>query len=140
MGRVRRSTTGEHAHVLYKRESLVNGSAASGANEFCGIENTISSEELLENEAGVHEDVFVVGQKLAQESDLVVELAVFVDEQLWRHFSSRHGSLAWQKLQQYALTMLSNIQARRAAPSAKFPSTSIDSFSTLLKYTFGIFA
>jgi hypothetical protein len=52
-----------------------------------------------------------VGQKLAQESDLVVELAVFVDEQLWRHFSSRHGPLAWQKLQQYALTMLSNIQA-----------------------------
>ena len=91
---------------------MVAGEAGnSGDNEFCGIENTISSEELLENEAGVHEDVFVVGQKLAQESDLVVELGVFVDEQLWRHFSSRHGALAWQKLQQYALTMLSNIQA-----------------------------
>jgi hypothetical protein len=40
-----------------------------------------------------------------------VELAIFCDEMLWRHFSSKYGSLAWQKLQQYAVTMLNNIQA-----------------------------
>jgi hypothetical protein len=58
MGRVRRSPQGQLAHVLYRREALVvNGEAGSGGgnDEFCGIENTISSEELLENEAGVHE-------------------------------------------------------------------------------------
>lgn len=53
-------------HVLYKREAEVKG------EDFCGIDNTISSEELMDSEAGVHEDVFVVGQRLSQEGDLVV--------------------------------------------------------------------
>uniref|UniRef100_A0A914HD48 Peptidase M12B domain-containing protein n=1 Tax=Globodera rostochiensis TaxID=31243 RepID=A0A914HD48_GLORO len=113
MARVRRST-GDRTkalHVLYRRE-------AKSAEDFCGIENTISSEELVENEAGVHEDAFVAGQKLMREGDLLVELAVFVDEQLWRHFSSKYGSLAWQKLQQYMLTMLSNIQIMYRQPTA----------------------
>ncbi|KAI3413714.1 hypothetical protein GPALN_011197 [Globodera pallida] len=113
MARVRRST-GDRTkalHVLYRRE-------AKSGEDFCGIENTISSEELVENEAGVHEDAFVAGQKLMREGDLLVELAVFVDEQLWRHFSSKYGSLAWQKLQQYTLTMLSNIQIMYRQPTA----------------------
>lgn len=53
-------------HVIYKREAE--------KEDFCGIENTITSEELVEDEAGVVEDVFVVGQRLAQESDLVVSV------------------------------------------------------------------
>lgn len=115
--RMRRSTNNENnllTHVIYKRDTV----EGKKDEEFCGIENTISSDELLDNEAGIHEDVFVVGQRMSQESDLIVELAIFVDEELWRHFSSRHGSLAWQKLQQYALTMLSNIQIMYKQPTA----------------------
>nr|CAD2134977.1 unnamed protein product [Meloidogyne enterolobii] len=112
--RMRRSTDNLLTHVIYKRDTV----EAKKEEEFCGIENTISSDELLDSEAGIHEDVFVVGQRMSQESELVVELAIFVDEELWRHFSSRHGSLAWQKLQQYALTMLSNIQIMYKQPTA----------------------
>nr|CAD2185932.1 unnamed protein product [Meloidogyne enterolobii] len=112
--RMRRSTNNLLTHVIYKRDTV----EAKKDEEFCGIENTISSDELLDSEAGIHEDVFVVGQRMSQESELVVELAIFVDEELWRHFSSRHGSLAWQKLQQYALTMLSNIQIMYKQPTA----------------------
>uniref|UniRef100_A0A915EIJ7 Peptidase M12B domain-containing protein n=1 Tax=Ditylenchus dipsaci TaxID=166011 RepID=A0A915EIJ7_9BILA len=112
MARVRRSAHGIGLHVIYKRE------VQQQEQDFCGIESTITSEELLEDEAGVVEDVFVVGQRLVQESDLVVELAIFVDEFLWRHFSSKYGSFAWQKLQQYSLTMLNNIQIMYRQPTA----------------------
>ncbi|KAI1707981.1 thrombospondin type 1 domain-containing protein [Ditylenchus destructor] len=114
MARIKRSTSEEEndtgLHIIYKREAQ--------QEDFCGIENTITSDELVEDEAGVVEDVFVVGQRLTQESELVVELAIFVDEFLWRHFSSRYGALAWQKLQQYALTMLNNIQIMYRQPTA----------------------
>lgn len=47
-----------------------------------------------------------------------MELAIFVDELLWRHFSSKYGGSAFQKLQQYSLTMLNNIQIMYRQPSA----------------------
>lgn len=47
-----------------------------------------------------------------------VELAIFVDEMLWKHFSSKYGNLASDKIQDYALTMLNNIQIMYHQPSA----------------------
>lgn len=111
--RVRRAADGGGLglHVLYKR--------SLEADDFCGIDSTVSSAELLEDEAGVNEDVFVTGERLVQGGqELIVELAVFVDELLWRHFNSQYGGAAWQKLQQYAVTMLSNIQIMFKQPSA----------------------
>uniref|UniRef100_A0AC35F0Q0 Peptidase M12B domain-containing protein n=1 Tax=Panagrolaimus sp. PS1159 TaxID=55785 RepID=A0AC35F0Q0_9BILA len=110
MGRVKRSSDGTPAHIIYKREAIVD--------DFCGLDNTITSEELLEDEAGIHEDVYVIGQRLAREDELVVELAIFVDELLWQHFNSKYGGSAWTKLQQYSLTMLNNIQIMYRQPSA----------------------
>ncbi|KAL3120428.1 hypothetical protein niasHT_005749 [Heterodera trifolii] len=120
--RVRRSTsdgatTATALHVLYRRDAVATVKNGTG-EDFCGIENTISSDEMAENEAGIHEDAFVVGQRLMREGELTVELAVFVDEQLWRHFSSKYGAYAWQKLQQYTLTMLSNIQIMYRQPTS----------------------
>lgn len=74
MGRAKRSTDGTPAHIIYKRETVVN--------DFCGIENTITSEELLEDEAGLHEDVFVVGQRLAREDELIVSFKLIFP---WRY-------------------------------------------------------
>jgi hypothetical protein len=62
--RVKRSADGIGLHVIYKRQTE--------QQDFCGIENTITSEELEEDEAGVNEDVYVVGQRLTQESELIV--------------------------------------------------------------------
>lgn len=53
-------------HVLYKRDAI------APQENFCGIESSITNEQLSEDEAGVVDDVFVVGQRLVQESDLVV--------------------------------------------------------------------
>uniref|UniRef100_A0A915A669 Peptidase M12B domain-containing protein n=1 Tax=Parascaris univalens TaxID=6257 RepID=A0A915A669_PARUN len=97
-------------HVLYKREVV--------EDDFCGIESLISSSELTEDENAISEDVYVIGQRLTEESDLIVELAIFVDELLWRHFSSKYGSSANSKLQDYALTMLNNIQIMYHQPTA----------------------
>jgi hypothetical protein len=53
--RLRRSTDGRQGmHIVYKRDALV-----SPKEEFCGIENTITTQDLIEDEAGVHEDPFV---------------------------------------------------------------------------------
>jgi hypothetical protein len=49
-------------HIVYKRDSI-----APKDQDFCGLDNTITSEEMLENEAGVMEDVFVSGQRLVQD-------------------------------------------------------------------------
>lgn len=54
---------------------------------------------------------------------LQVELAVFVDELLWRHFNSKYGSQAHQKLQDYTLTLLNNIQIMYYQPTATPPLT-----------------
>lgn len=100
--RLKRSADGTGLHIVYKRNSI-----APADQDFCGLDNTITSEEMLENESGVMEDVFVTGQRLVQDGQrLQVELAIFVDETLWRHFSSKYGGAAWQKLQQYSVTML----------------------------------
>lgn len=56
-------------------------------------------------------------EKLSR-NNFQVELAIFVDEMLWRHFSSKYGSSASTKLQDYALTMLNNIQIMYHQPSA----------------------
>lgn len=66
MSRVKRSNNDEDLgmHIIYKRDTP--------PEDFCGIESTITTEELAEDEAGVVDDVFVVGQRLVQESDLVV--------------------------------------------------------------------
>lgn len=72
----RRSSDGQGLHVLYKRKTMAE------EEEFCGIENTISSEEMVEIEAGVHEDMFVVGQRLSQEGDLVVSWIHRVPDQI----------------------------------------------------------
>uniref|UniRef100_A0A914CK41 Peptidase M12B domain-containing protein n=1 Tax=Acrobeloides nanus TaxID=290746 RepID=A0A914CK41_9BILA len=111
IGRVKRSDDGMGMHIVYKREAIATN------DDFCGIDNTITSEELIEDEAGVFEDVFVVGQRLELPAPLVVELALFTDEQLWRHFNSKYGGAASSKLQQYALTMLNNIQIMYKQPS-----------------------
>jgi hypothetical protein len=49
------------------------GGAEGKDSEFCGIENTISSDELLENEAGVHE----VGKKEGHKRDRQNNLGCF---------------------------------------------------------------
>lgn len=41
-----------------------------------------------------------------------------MDELLWKHFYSQHGTNAEKKLQDYALTMLNNIQIMYYQPSA----------------------
>uniref|UniRef100_A0A7E4UU34 Peptidase M12B domain-containing protein n=1 Tax=Panagrellus redivivus TaxID=6233 RepID=A0A7E4UU34_PANRE len=110
MGRAKRAADGTPAHIIYKRAAQVD--------DFCGLDSTVTSEELLEDEAGIHEDVFVIGNRLAREDELIVELAIFVDQLLWQHFSNKYGGAAWQKLQQYALTMLNNIQIMYRQPSA----------------------
>lgn len=63
-------------HVLYKRSALGPNSVQE---EFCGIDSTITSDDLSEDEAGVVDDVFVVGQRLVQESDLVVSFFFFFE-------------------------------------------------------------
>lgn len=68
MLRVKRSDNNGNLgmHIIYKKET--------SSKDFCGIESTITTEELTEDEAGVVDDVFVVGQRLVQESDLVVSI------------------------------------------------------------------
>uniref|UniRef100_A0A1I7VWI4 Pep_M12B_propep domain-containing protein n=1 Tax=Loa loa TaxID=7209 RepID=A0A1I7VWI4_LOALO len=51
-------------HVIYKREVA--------QKEFCGLESTITSTELAEDENEVSEDVFAVGQRLSAEGELIV--------------------------------------------------------------------
>nr|CRZ24316.1 BMA-ADT-2 [Brugia malayi] len=97
-------------HVIYKREVT--------RKEFCGLESTITSTELAEGENEVSEDVFTVGQRLNEEGELIVELAIFVDEMLWKLFSSKYGVDAASKLRDYALTMLNNVQIMYHQPSA----------------------
>ncbi|KAM3728251.1 putative disintegrin and metalloproteinase with thrombospondin motif adt-2 [Dirofilaria immitis] len=97
-------------HVIYKREVA--------QKEFCGLESIITSAELTEDENEVSEDIFAVGQRLNEKSELIVELAIFVDEMLWKLFSSKYGIDANSKLQDYALTMLNNIQIMYHQPSA----------------------
>lgn len=106
------------AHVVYKRETL-----AGEPKDFCGLDNVVTEESLVEDESAIFEDVFVTGQRLTQQSDLIVELAVFVDENLWRHFSSKHGGMADRKLQDYTLTLLNNIQIMYYQPTASPPLT-----------------
>uniref|UniRef100_A0A914VWV6 Peptidase M12B propeptide domain-containing protein n=1 Tax=Plectus sambesii TaxID=2011161 RepID=A0A914VWV6_9BILA len=110
--RFKRSGDSVGLHVLYKREV-----ADAPEQEFCGIKSTITSQELEEDESAIHEDVFVVGERLTQESELVVELAIFIDSILWAQFQSKHAGAAEQKLQDYALTMLNNIQIMYHQPS-----------------------
>uniref|UniRef100_A0A0N4Z613 Peptidase M12B domain-containing protein n=1 Tax=Parastrongyloides trichosuri TaxID=131310 RepID=A0A0N4Z613_PARTI len=109
--RVKRSDDGMPLHVIYKRESPQE-------NDFCGLDNTITTEDLIEDEAGIHEDAFVIGQQLSQESNLVVEIGVFVDQLLWTHFNNKYGSQAMAKLQDYTLTMFNNIQIMYKQPTA----------------------
>ncbi|VDK74613.1 unnamed protein product [Litomosoides sigmodontis] len=97
-------------HVIYKREVA--------RREFCGLESTISSSELSEFENEVSEDVMAVGQRLSEEGKLIVELAIFVDEMLWKVFVNKYGTNASNKLQDYALTMLNNVQIMYHQPSA----------------------
>lgn len=52
--------------MIYKRNVL--------NEEFCGLDNEITSEELEENEAGIIQDDISVGQNLLKESELVVSL------------------------------------------------------------------
>lgn len=59
-------------HVLYKREVV--------EDDFCGIESLISSNELTEDENAISEDVYVIGQRLTQESDLIVSSISIVSE------------------------------------------------------------
>ncbi|CAG9534903.1 unnamed protein product [Cercopithifilaria johnstoni] len=105
-----RNDTAPGLHVIYKRELA--------QKEFCGLESTISSIELNQDENEVNEDVVTVGQRLNEEGKLTVELAIFVDELLWKHFNSKYGIDAKTKLQDYALTMLNNIQIMYHQPSA----------------------
>ncbi|PAV62373.1 hypothetical protein WR25_23881 [Diploscapter pachys] len=109
-------------HIVYKRELKLDPKDKDDG-EFCGLDNQITEEDLVEDESGVFEDVFVTGQRLQQISDLVVELAVFVDEELWRHFNSKYGGYATQKLQDYMLTLLNNIQIMYYQPTANPPLT-----------------
>ncbi|VDN02766.1 unnamed protein product [Thelazia callipaeda] len=97
-------------HVIYKREIA--------QKEFCGLQSIISSTELTEDENAVSEDVYATGHRLTVQGELIVELAIFVDETLWKDFSSKYGSLANSKLQDYALTMLNNVQIMYHQPSA----------------------
>ncbi|GMT32401.1 hypothetical protein PFISCL1PPCAC_23698 [Pristionchus fissidentatus] len=115
-GRSKRSTD-NGVHAVYKRAALVP------TKDFCGIENVITEEQLVEDDNAIYEDVFVTGQKLTAQSDLIVELAVFVDEQLWRHFSSKYGGAASSKLEDYTLTLLNNIQIMYYQPTASPPLT-----------------
>lgn len=110
-------TNGNGVHVMFKREALI------ADVDFCGLDNVVTEEQLNEDESAIFEDVFVTGQRLQQMSDLVVELAVFVDETLWRHFSSKYGGQAHNKLQDYMLTLLNNIQIMYYQPSASPPLT-----------------
>lgn len=55
-------------HVVYKREALVP------TPDFCGIDSVITEEQLIEDETAIFEDVFVTGQKLTAQSDLIVRL------------------------------------------------------------------
>ncbi|CEF70374.1 Stall [Strongyloides ratti] len=109
--RVKRSNDGTPLHVIYKRN-------IPPETDFCGIDNTITTDDLIEDEAGIHEDVFVIGQQLSQESNLVVEIGVFVDQLLWTHFNNKYGSQATSKLQDYTLTMFNNIQIMYKQPTA----------------------
>uniref|UniRef100_A0A0R3RL90 Peptidase M12B domain-containing protein n=1 Tax=Elaeophora elaphi TaxID=1147741 RepID=A0A0R3RL90_9BILA len=47
-----------------------------------------------------------------------VELAIFVDEMLWKLFNSKYGVDASNKLKDYALTTLNNVQIMYHQPSA----------------------
>ncbi|CAD6189170.1 unnamed protein product [Caenorhabditis auriculariae] len=114
--RSRRSTE-NGIHVVYKRETI--GDAVP--NDFCGLDNVVTEEQLIEDDNAIFEDVFVSGQRLTQISDLIVELAVFVDENLWRHFSSKYGGYAERKLQDYTMTLLNNIQIMYYQPTASPP-------------------
>lgn len=78
IGRVKRSDDGMGMHIVYKREAIASN------EDFCGIDNTITSEELIEDEAGVFEDVFVVGQRLEMPAPLVVGFRIFANEALLR--------------------------------------------------------
>uniref|UniRef100_A0A0N5BXF9 Peptidase M12B domain-containing protein n=1 Tax=Strongyloides papillosus TaxID=174720 RepID=A0A0N5BXF9_STREA len=109
--RIKRSNDGTPLHVIYKREIPVE-------TDFCGLDNTITTEDLIEDEAGIHEDVFVIGQQLSQESNLIVEIGVFVDQLLWTHFNNKYGNQATSKLQDYTLTMFNNIQIMYRQPTA----------------------
>ncbi|KAL6724198.1 hypothetical protein Aduo_019106 [Ancylostoma duodenale] len=109
--------TGNGVHVIFKRE------AVAPVVDFCGLDNVVTEDQLTEDDSAIFEDVFVTGQRLQQMSDLVVELAVFVDETLWRHFSSKYGGQAHTKLQDYMLTLLNNIQIMYYQPSASPPLT-----------------
>lgn len=51
-------------HVIFKRH--VN------QNDFCGLESTISANDLDSDENAINEDVFVIGQRFTAISDLVV--------------------------------------------------------------------
>ncbi|KHJ97773.1 thrombospondin type 1 domain protein [Oesophagostomum dentatum] len=104
-------------HVVFKREAI------TPIADFCGLDSVVTEEQLTEDDSAIFEDVFVTGQRLQQMSDLVVELAVFVDETLWRHFSSKYGAQAHTKLQDYMLTLLNNIQIMYYQPSASPPLT-----------------
>uniref|UniRef100_A0A8R1XSM7 Peptidase M12B domain-containing protein n=1 Tax=Onchocerca volvulus TaxID=6282 RepID=A0A8R1XSM7_ONCVO len=97
-------------HVIYKREVA--------QKDFCGLESIITSAELTEDENEVSEDIYAVGQRLSEKGELIVELAIFIDELLWKLFSSKYGIDASSKLQDYALTMLNNIQIMYHQPSA----------------------
>ena len=58
-------------HIVYKRELKLDQKDKDDG-EFCGLDNEITEEDLVEDESGVFEDVFVTGQRLQQISDLVV--------------------------------------------------------------------
>lgn len=60
--RLKRSANGMGLHIIYKRDAI-----APPGQDFCGLENTLTSEEMLENESGVMEDVYVTGQRLIQD-------------------------------------------------------------------------
>lgn len=63
-------------HIVYKRELKLDPKDKDDG-EFCGLDNQITEEDLVEDESGVFEDVFVTGQRLQQISDLVVWLDFF---------------------------------------------------------------
>uniref|UniRef100_A0AC35TTE2 Peptidase M12B domain-containing protein n=1 Tax=Rhabditophanes sp. KR3021 TaxID=114890 RepID=A0AC35TTE2_9BILA len=108
--RVKRSSDGTAMHVIFKRQ-------VAEENDFCGIDTDVTTQELIEDEMGIHEDVFVSGQRLTQESELTMEIGIFADQILWQHYSSKYGGDAYNKLQNFILTMFNNIQIMYHQPS-----------------------
>lgn len=47
--------------------------------------------------------------RLSKQSDVTVELAVFVDNELWRKYQTDHGAYADSQLQDFVMAILNNV-------------------------------